>query len=48
MNGSPCLKMLKNKLVPLDPYYLHELEVLRAMIRQGDRTLLVDDVSISS
>ena len=48
MNGPPCLRMLKNKLVPLDPYYLHELEVLRAIDQAGDRTLLVDDVSISS
>ena len=37
MDGSPYLRMLKNKLVPLDPYYLHELEVLRAMLRQEDR-----------
>ncbi len=36
LNGSPFLRMLKNKLVPLDPYYLHELEVLRAMLRQED------------
>jgi hypothetical protein len=33
---SPYLRMLKNKIVPLDPYYLHELEVLRAMLRQED------------
>ncbi len=36
LNGSPFLRMLKNKIVPLDPYYLHELEVLRAMLRQED------------
>ncbi len=36
MSGSPYLRMLKNKIVPLDPYYLHELEVLRAMLRQED------------
>ncbi len=36
LNGSPFLRMLKNKLVPLDPSYLHELEVLRAMLRQED------------
>lgn len=36
MNGSPYLRMLKNKIVPLDPPYLHELEVLRAMLRQED------------
>ena len=36
MSGSPYLRMLKNKLVPLDPNYLHELEVLRAMVRQGN------------
>ncbi len=29
--------MLKNKLVPLDPNYLHELKILRAMVRQEDR-----------
>ncbi len=34
MKGSPYLKMLKNKIIPLDPYYLHELETLRAMVRQ--------------
>ncbi len=34
MSGSPYLRMLKNKLVPLDPSYLHEAEVLRAMLRQ--------------
>jgi hypothetical protein len=33
---SPYLRMLKNKLVPLDPSYLHELEVFRAMLRQED------------
>jgi hypothetical protein len=37
MKESPYLKMLKNKIMPLDPYYLHELEVLRAMLRQEDR-----------
>ncbi len=37
LNGSPFLRMLKNKIVPLDPSYLHELEVLRAMLRQEDR-----------
>ena len=37
MGGSPYLRMLKNKTIPLDPYYLHELEVLRAMVRQEDR-----------
>ncbi len=37
MNGSPYLRMLKNKIIPLDPYYLHELETLRAMLRQEDR-----------
>lgn len=37
LNGSPpYLRMLKNKIIPLDPSYLHELEVLRAMIRQED------------
>ncbi len=37
MDGSPYLWMLKNKIVPLDSYYLHELETLRAMLRQEDR-----------
>ncbi len=37
MYESPYLRMLKNKLVPLDPSYLHEVEVLRAMLRQEDR-----------
>ncbi len=36
MGESPYLRMLKNKLVPLDSSYLHELEVLRAMLRQED------------
>ncbi len=36
LNGSPFLRMLKNKIVPLDPYSLHELKVLRAMLRQED------------
>ena len=37
MNESSYLRNLKNKIIPLDPYYLHELEVLRAMLRQEDR-----------
>ena len=37
MGGSPYLRMLKNKIVPLDSYYLHEMEVLRAMLWKGDR-----------
>ena len=36
MKESPYLRNLKNKIIPLDPYYLHELEVLRAMLRQED------------
>ncbi len=36
MGESPYLKMLKNKLIPLDSSYLHELEVLRAMLRQDE------------
>jgi hypothetical protein len=36
VSESPYLRMLKKKLVPLDPSYLHELEVLRAMLRQED------------
>ena len=27
---------LKNKTIPLDPCYLHELEVLKAMLKQED------------
>jgi hypothetical protein len=38
MSDSPYLRMLKNKIVPLDPYYLHELEILRAMVRKEDRS----------
>ncbi len=37
MYESPYIRMLKNKLVPLDPSYLHEVEVLRAMLSQEDR-----------
>jgi hypothetical protein len=37
MSGSPYVRMLKNKLVPLNPSYLHEVEVLRAMLRQEAR-----------
>jgi hypothetical protein len=36
INGSPYLRVLKNKIVPLDTSYLHELEVLRAMLRQEE------------
>jgi hypothetical protein len=36
MVESPYLRVLKNKIVPLDPSYIHELEVLRAMLRQED------------
>lgn len=36
MNESPFLRMLKNKIIPLDSSYLHELEVLRVMLRQED------------
>lgn len=40
MYESPFLRAIKNKLVPLDLSYLHEVEVLRAMLgqesRQGD------------
>ncbi len=31
MNESPYLRMLKNKIILLDPYYLHESKVLRAI-----------------
>ena len=31
------LRVMKTKLVPLDPRYLRELETLRAMLRQEDR-----------
>lgn len=34
MSDSPYLRMLKNKLIALDPSYLHQLEILRAMLRQ--------------
>jgi hypothetical protein len=37
INGSPYIRAMKNKIIPLDPNYLHELEVLRAMVRQEDR-----------
>ena len=37
MNGSPYLRMLKNKIIPLEPSYIYELEVLRAMLGQEDR-----------
>ncbi len=37
MGESPYLRMLKNKRVPLDSSYLHEMEVLRAMLRQENR-----------
>ena len=36
MYEAPFLRAMKNKLVPLDPSYLHEIEVLRAMVRQED------------
>ncbi len=35
-NGSSFLRNLKKKIVPLDSSYLHELEVLRAMLRQEE------------
>ena len=37
MYESPFLRAMKNKLVPPDPSYLHEVEVLRVMLRQEDR-----------
>ena len=37
ISESPFLRVMKRKIIPLDPYYLHELEVLRAMLRQEDR-----------
>jgi hypothetical protein len=37
MSESPFLRAMKNKFVPLDPSYLHEVEVLRAMVRQEAR-----------
>jgi hypothetical protein len=36
-NESPYIRAMKNKIIPLDPNYLHELEILRAMVRQEDR-----------
>ena len=38
MAESPYLRMLKNKLVPLNPCYLQELEILEAMVRKEDRS----------
>ena len=37
MSESPFLRVMKNKLVPLDPRYVHELEVLGAMPKRKDR-----------
>ncbi len=37
VSESPFLRVMKNKLVEADPRYVHELEVLRAMLRQEDR-----------
>ncbi len=36
ISDSPYLRTLKNKTIPLNPYYLHELEVLRAMVGKED------------
>lgn len=33
---SSYIRVMKHKLVPLDPLYIHELMVLRAMVRQED------------
>ncbi len=38
MNESPFLRNLKNKVIPLDPYHLQELEILRVMVRKEDRS----------
>jgi hypothetical protein len=38
MNGSPYLRMLKNKHFSVDPSYLQELEILRAMVGKEDRS----------
>ncbi len=38
MNGSPYLRMLKNKHFSVDPSYLQELEILGAMVRKEDRS----------
>lgn len=38
MNESRYLRMLKNKTIPLNPYHLQELEILRAMVRKEDRS----------
>ncbi len=38
MNESPFLRNLKNKVIPLDPYDLQELEILEAMVRKEDRS----------
>ncbi len=37
LTGSLYLRVLKNRRVPLNPSYLHELEALRAMLRQDNR-----------
>ncbi len=31
------MRAMKNKIVPLDPLYLHGLKVLRTMVRQEER-----------
>jgi hypothetical protein len=38
MNGSPYLRMLKNKHFSVEPSYLQELEILEAMVRTEDRS----------
>lgn len=34
MGESPYLRMLKNEIISSDLYYLHDLDVLRAILRQ--------------
>jgi hypothetical protein len=37
INESPYIKRIKSKRPEPDPQYVHELDVLRAMVRQEDR-----------
>ncbi len=37
MSESPYIRRIKNKRPEPDPHYIHELDVLRAMVRQEDR-----------
>ena len=37
MYESPYIRRMREKYPPPDPHYIHELDVLRAMVRQEDR-----------